>query len=848
MGKFAFARRLESTPTHAGRQQFQLETEDIEDFRDELRVYKQCGSFDNRPLPMIVEIFLDTSRLKSGQSLVLLDRDGKRHDVADAMRSTRSGESSSGRHGRSSRNTHVILERWRFELKGSARNTPSDFGPLLPTIYKKAIVLFRSIYSGTGVLPARKLAKGTRNRGIHPALQLRARVSAEESPSSSRFDALRSPLTERSHGDITTDFVFGGLDVPVGRFIASVSYRNNCSFDVADTESLLSSQIELAISDDLFKPSLPRRGGSGRLDYGTEPGSAPSHRLRLDVADNQQRYGSLSTFHGEGPFGTSPISALKSIKAPGSDTTSPPDSRPASMEAPPHSLPIRPVLIGSESSARRPSLSFQPFKHGSLSGSPVPRMLDHDAPPSPHSLGRGTGLSSALLQARNRSSLTAGMPASLRGGPAAAEIPPAASSPRPAATNRFSSSFSHRRSRASFGGASRGGDDDQMSSGKQSYSSSAQPGSGLLNEAGGGGSSGSLQTEDDNIQDFLKMLESKRTLQSFEPSKKGESSKRTNAQLSKFHLMRESNNALTESMNSSMHLQRSSSSSSRQLANVPGMSISSSPGKPLSPHTPHTPAVPSRLSENSSVSYAAPVRGALDMQDVGNDLVGGVPASVPATMGGTRGAIDIPLSPRPYPHARRSSSVAQQNRALADEEDVEPHRSISLGASDREVPTLSTLLSQHAALNDGSVDSPRLQPPADARGDESSDMLRQGSSSAERETRPPSGLFAGLSSSPQRGRYGISAGRGHSTSQSGNSSLTGYNRYGRAYPRGGASGGGGAVGGVTSDEAEEEPLLFDMSELGRELNRRSLEEGRSTGSAAPGERGGYEPSRGSRRW
>ncbi|KAH6647519.1 autophagy-related protein 13-domain-containing protein [Truncatella angustata] len=824
---------------------FQLDTDEIEDFRDEFRTWKHCGGFENRPPPIIIETYLDTSRLKSGQSLIILDENGKRWDVVEAMNSSDLSSDSSSSGGRSSKkpNTHLVLERWRVELKGSSPNDPEEFGPLLPTVYKKAIIFIRSIYTTTGILPTWKLARNSKTKGSHPALQIKCRVlSAESRPSG--FDALRSPLYE-GRGDVSTDYMFGLLEVPVGRFYASVSYRNNCNFQVVETESLLSSRIGLAISDDLFKPSLPHRGDS-RRDTAVEIGSLPYHRHEIDITENQQRYGSLSTFHGAGPHGTSPISALRAIKSPGSDTTSPPQSQPASVDAPPHSLPIaapaRPP-IRPDGRDRRPSVSFQPFKQGSLSQSPVPRMQDFERPASPHSLTRGPGLNQ-LTHVRNRSSLTAGMPASLRGGPPpAAADSPLVGSPKPGSTNRFSSSFTHRRSRASFGGASRAGDDDQTSSGKQSLASSlAQPGSGLLNEAGAGGSSSSFQTDDDNIQEFLKALESKKTLQSFEPSKRGEATRKTNAQLSKFHLMRESNNALTDSLNSSMQLHRSSSSSSRQLANVPGMSVSSSPGKPLSPHTPHTPAVPSRLSENSSVDYAAPARSAARAR-TGRSVE--APTSVPPTLEGTT-AIDIPLSPRPYQHVRRSSSAAQP-RVLADDDDA--HRSLSLGADDREPPSLSALLGRHEALEDAdeAADSPILQAPADIRSDESAEMLRQASSSAERETRPPGGLYGGLSSSPYK-RYGVGSGRGSSTPQSGNSSLTGPStRYGRSYPRGGAAGLG--VTGGPSEEPEEE-LLFDMSELGHALNRRSIEEGRGGGSvgSAP-DRGGYDSSRGaSRRW
>ncbi|KAI0459141.1 hypothetical protein F5B21DRAFT_340061 [Xylaria acuta] len=854
-GTLILQERMQVTPVLVGKnlerrtsRWFQLDTDDIDDFREEFRVWKTCGGFENRPPPLIIETYLDTSRLKSGQSLVALDENGKRWDVVEAINSSdQSSDSSTGRQGKPI--THVVLERWRIELKGAPADDPEDFGPLLPTVYKKAIVLMRSIYTTTGILPAWRLARNSKTKGIHPALTTRCRVSSGDSRSFGT-DTLRTPLFE-DRDDVTTDYMVGDLEVPVGRFYVSVCYRNHCAFQVVETESLLSSRIGMAISDDMFKPSLPRRTQSRHEPTAHEIGSLPYERYVHNITENQQRYGSLSTFHGEGPPGTSPISALRAVKAPGSDTASPPDSRPASLEAPAHSLPIssiarRSSLRMTEGSSRRPSVSFQssPFKHGSLSGSPVPRMQDLDVPPSP----RASGVNTAA-HVRNRSSLTAGMPASLRGGPPqATNDNSVAGSPRPTNTNRFSSSFTHRRGRPSFGGTSKG-EDDQTSSGKQSLSSSvAQPGSGLLNETGAGGSSSSFQTDDDSIQDFLKALESKRTLQSFEPSKKGESAtKKTAAQLSKFHLMRESNNALTESLNSSMQLQRSSSTSSRHLTNVPGMSASSSPGKPLSPHTPHTPAIPSRLSENSSVDYAAPVRVASRRRHEA-DITEDPPASAPVTFERTT-AIDIPLSPRPYPHARRSSSVAHQPRVLSDDDDGEAQRSLSLGAEDREVPSLSTLLRRATAEADEGTDSPTLQPPADIRATGSVDTEGQASSSAEREVRPPGGLFSGLSGSPYGRRYGSSAGRGTTPPQSGSGSLVGsYGRYGRGLSRGGGAAGG--LGGGSTEETEDEPLLFDMSEINRDQSRRSLEETRDNGrnASAGGQRGGYDSTRGSRPW
>lgn len=163
-----------------------------------------------------------------------------------------------------------------------------------------------------------------------------------------------------------------------------------------------------------------------------------------------------------------------------------------------------------------------------------------------------------------------------------------------------------------------------------------------------------------------------------DPASLAANSKRTSAQYSKFARMKDSTTQLSDSMSSSLLLQRSSTPSSRQLSSVPGLvggqatslSTSSSPGgKPMSPHTPHMPAVPSRLSNNSVVSYT------------GRDS-DSVPRSTSARMESPRTgysrestvtpsraisarAIDIPSSPRVFPSSRRSSSVNNNQRAGA---------------------------------------------------------------------------------------------------------------------------------------------------------------------------------------
>lgn len=795
--------------------QFSIDTEDIAEFRNDLHTWRTGHCFDNPFPPMIIETYLDASQLSPSQCLVVEDDNGKRWDVLEALNtSASSGDSPTLR----ARHTEVILERWRFELDPLPKEEVEEFSLILPTIYKKAIVFFRSLFTAVRLWPAYKFSQQSMTKRRQPALEVKFRVLTEETDRAG-FDPLRQPLSDAR--DVVTDYSFGNLPIPVGRFSASVTYRNECHFRLVDAESLLSSRF-MGIDENFFKPSVPPAKGHTRRESSAEAGSVPSRRQRRELEDASQAYGSLSTFHGAGALGTSPISALKSIKPMGSDTTSPAGSVPASMEEGGHSLPIRPSFRGKDAPGRRSSISFQAFKSGSLSGSP--RVHDGEVPASPLPGQRQSGLD-ALTQARNRNSLTAGMPASLRGGPAAATDIPMSSSPRPGGS-RISSSFSHRRGRSSYGGQSRGGEDDQTSSGRQSLSSSiAQPGSGMLAETGGQASSGSLTADDDNISEFLKLLDSKKTLQSFETGgKKGESaSKRTVTQLSKFQLMRESNNALTESMTTSVQLNRTSSSPGRQLTSVPGMvapasmSISSSPGKPLSPHTPHTPAIPSRLSENSIIDYETQAQVARRVPRTAPQIASTEEepgAETPMSPEGTT-AIDIPLplSPRLMQNNRRSSSVAQQQRSLAAVEDdadlaFGSRRSISLG-TERDPPTMSGLLALEAAETGG--DASGLQPAAHIRATTATGApLLTNRENANKEI-----LLTGTSSDgAPRSRYKSTRGR-PTPPQSSRGSFVGSSsgRYGAG--RGDA-------------DADDEPLVFDMQVS--ELGRRSLEEGRGGGS------------------
>ncbi|SLM33798.1 Autophagy-related protein 13 [Lasallia pustulata] len=843
---------------------FNVELDETDVLRDDVRTWKVCDVTENRPPPMIIETFLDTEDLTHNQSLVIIDDHGKRWDVEEVLGIA--ADASRGR-TRTSR-PQVVLERWRIELGEIPNDLPKDLASLLPRLYKNSIVLFRSLFTYAKLLPAwqfsKKLAKP---RSSHSPLKLKYRIAeGSQTGSPSGLDTLTMPLFQGG-GRVVEKFAFEPIESPAGSFSIQVSYRTSCDFRIDDSEALLSSHF-MGMDDHYFEPSLGHedRKTQHKANYstrGVEAGSLPPQRKEVaDPSEQGQAYGSLSTFHQAGrPAGSSPLSALRAARE--LSTPSPADSSPqkppTSQRSAQGSRSSLRSVEGGPSIGRRTSVSFVPFKAPSLSASPA--QAESLLTSSPRgSLGRTSTLS-ALAEARNRDALGLQSKPPSRGSPTSQEnafIPSVSTSPKPPPLSRYSSSFGHRRARHSAGGGSK--TDDDNSSGKTSITSSAaQPGSGILAE-GGGGSSGSLQTDDDNISDFLKMLDQKKDLKSFQHSNDSAaanaSTRRTTAALSKFQRMRDSNAALSDSMSSSLLLHRSSSSSSRQLSAVPpmvsgaSMSISSSPGKPISPHTPHTPAIPSRLSANSIIEYPQRNRGD-DRHRLSREEEDQALPEDDATRDAGTGAIDIPTSPRPFhPNYRRSSSVAQQPRTMVIDDDIGEIfpfglRSASLGGADERPPlSLSALLGLQEG-SDVAIPSVGNRPqgerryrPAPQGGDGRAESTTQQSSSPD-SREAGSQQIRGTLYRPRIGRVGTVRGQ---TSPHGslNTSLAGGDLRTSA-GSGSSDQKGGRYSGTrpTSTCEEDEPLLFAMSDFGAvQQSRRSVEEARGGGESGPSSRRG----------
>lgn len=682
------------TDTRRVNKWFNIELDETEDYKDDIRPWKTCDLKEERPPPLVIEIYINLDTLNQGQRLVLLDEDGKRWDVKTALESfsdVRTGKR------RAMPDHELVVERWNIELGDQTNALPSDMANLLPLVYKKSIVLFRSLFTYCNFLPAFKLSRKL-NRGRSSGMvKLNYRIiDPRQSPVRPPTDSLSIPLCESS-GSVSSEYSFGVTESPAGPFSVSVAYRQNCDFQIDSSEELLSRQI-LASDDAIFKPSLPgdESNAISRTSNAQEVGSLPvDHRRNLiERPELGHAYGSLSTFHQAGiSTGTSPISALRNAQDLGADP-SPPRNQDKGIQPLSSNESSRASLKPADGTRRRSSFSFQPFKTPVLSASPLAASpLGQSPRPTP-----GRSPTTALL-AEERGVSSTNMRAhiarkSISNGPDAPIPSSTSSSPKPAPMTRYSSSFSHRRARLSSGGTPKP-EDEQSSSGRTSAASSAHPGSGLVTETptGAPATGDFMQEDDENITGFLQMLDMNKGLLTPADSASAEAStKRTAAALMRFHRMRDSNAALSDSMSSSMLGPRSSSSSSRQLSSVPAMiaatsvSTASSPGKPISPHTPHTPFAPSRLSAAYSHDDDTTGERLLPIEEPPSPTE---PEQSDPTVRGNSNAlvppIEIPTSPPPYMIGYRRSSSARRETlgTVEDIADLYGMRSASMGAQDR---------------------------------------------------------------------------------------------------------------------------------------------------------------------
>ncbi|KAF2452794.1 autophagy-related protein 13-domain-containing protein, partial [Lineolata rhizophorae] len=253
---------------------------------------------DIHPPPMTIEIFIDTADLNNNQTLLTA--------------ASPNGSPAPGRPP--TKPTQIVLERWDVAVGQPPPGAdPRDSLADLANVYKKAVVLFRSLYLFPRQLPAWRLFRQNSRQTAGPALELKWRIlPADEADSLRDIDTLDVPLhppppppppsggLAGSIAAVTERFAFEPSASPIGPLKVAVTYRVNCAFRIEDSEALLSSRfMGLDGADQYFQPSLKGRRAA---DFGEPEASQYHHHHHHphhhhDAAttqrDNQQVPGSL---------------------------------------------------------------------------------------------------------------------------------------------------------------------------------------------------------------------------------------------------------------------------------------------------------------------------------------------------------------------------------------------------------------------------------------------------------------------------------------------------------------------------------------------------------------------------
>ena len=377
-----------------------------------MQEWKRPDLSENRPAPLVIEVYIDTSSLNPTQALVVHDEAGSRWDVCDALGSSANSSPRPTKNG--NRLCEVVLERWTVSLSDTNNYTAAELDDLLPNVYKKGVVLFRSLYTLLRLLPAWKLHRRlARQPGGQQALKVKYRIRQEQGLARGQKDALLTPLCPsdstttrtRSSENVIGGHHFQPLVTPAGGLHIACTYRSTTlDFRVADAESLLSSRF---LDFDLPRPSAIMTGRSlpsGRQPAQPYPPPSPSPRTQPQYA--------------------SPIASRSS-------TTKPKLLNTYGSLGSNRTLAQAPTQSHDDNKSPRDILSNPPFKSGSMASNTAPRQI--------------------LPQVGSEKSVPESFKRQSR--------PASPLAPQPSAPQRFSSSFANRTKRpiSASGSARTGG-------------------------------------------------------------------------------------------------------------------------------------------------------------------------------------------------------------------------------------------------------------------------------------------------------------------------------------------------------------------------------------------------------
>lgn len=602
--------------------QFNIETVDTDAFREELKFWKtidvSASSFTKTP-PLVIDVVLLTRDLTSNQTLVLLGDFGQRWDVE------------SGGARRRLASTEIVLERWTVEWEPF---TAQDI-PELPVTYKKSIVVFRSLFTLTRLLPAWKLRKKlAKSKLTGSALKVVCCIGNEAQSSDQEARVpLSQPIVHGRESKVERHD-FHSIETPAGKLRTSVEYRTECDFRIDDSEALLSSQFLTSDEGGLSRP----------------PSSLP---LETATRRTPRSGSSLTTFqqamHSSGSNHSLPYMGAGEGRTSSNSSLTRPDRRPSAAL-------IQPF--------KTPSLSISP-SIDPMSGSPrhLPRTQ------SSVSIDRINARGSGYQQPqRIPSSLNDSTGFSLSGSPRKPGQPPQL-------IKRYSSSFGQRSGSFSSRRRTSQASDSVIQHGSSGSRASSRSPSTLLQS----------NEDEDELGDFVKMLDTRRPLtgSQFRDDTTKESSilsesmiHRTRSELSRFQRLKETHASITDSLINTTLLRNDMSTEisrpPRRSSSIPTLSDEGQPS-PLGKSIPsHIPAIPSRLSESSIMPRAsvAHARG---------ESASGLPLRESLSPEQNIGAVNIPLPLSPHLQPRqRSTSCRSQSANSTHEFDQSTKISTSL--------------------------------------------------------------------------------------------------------------------------------------------------------------------------
>lgn len=380
---------------------FNLELNDTDAYREDVRPWRTLD-IEAVAAPMVIEVFLDVSKLKHNQSVVVYDSRGQR---------TRIEPTNGGR--------NIVLERWVVSLDAVAG--PGSVNIELPTAYKKAIAVFKSAYTLACLLPAFKFRKRLANSRLNGILhRLNCRVLSRE-------ESVGAMGSSKGLGDSTKTFEFAKIALPGHEFGISVIYRSNCDFGVDDSDKLLSSQFfdqdtksraawdqSRSIYTHQPSPRVPQQpvvGSASSRETGVTGGNTGSFKEAMGTSSGSQRPTPISRRQGEGIYF-------------------------------PRSFERNSSLQDRHAMARRPSVTFiQPFKAPSLSASPSSAIAEARRSSS----GAGAAGRPIFRQESGGSPASFNSLRNQQNSSSAEQAGGVSVSPRPSSFKRYSSSFGSRR-------------------------------------------------------------------------------------------------------------------------------------------------------------------------------------------------------------------------------------------------------------------------------------------------------------------------------------------------------------------------------------------------------------------